>query len=69
MKDQQKTPQRNPEVHDPSKILHKTPRKASVGNPDQQERPDPGKTHNIDDDPDQTKRKIPVEDPRERDGL
>jgi hypothetical protein len=68
MKDQQKTPQRNPEVHDPSKILHKTPRKASVENPDKQEQPDPGKTHNIDDDPDQTKRKIPVEDHGEREG-
>jgi hypothetical protein len=66
MKDPQKKQQRNPEVHDPSKILHKTPRKASIENPDKQDRPDPGKTHNIDDDPDQTKRKIPVEDRHER---
>jgi hypothetical protein len=34
MKDQQKKQPKNPDVHDPSKILHKTPRKASVENPD-----------------------------------
>jgi hypothetical protein len=61
MKDQQNKQPKNPDVHDPSQVPHKTP-KASVENPDKQDQPNPGKTNNIDDDPDQTMKKIPVED-------
>lgn len=62
MKDQQNKQQpKNPDVHDPSQLQHKTPHKASIENPDRQDQPNPGKTNNIDDDPDQTKKKIPVE--------
>jgi len=68
MKDQHKPQQRNPAVHDPSKILHKKPRKASIENPDRQRLPSPGETRKIDDDPGQTKRKIPVEDREQREG-
>ncbi|HLZ87872.1 MAG TPA: hypothetical protein VKQ52_11545 [Puia sp.] len=67
MKDQKRTQPKNPAIHDPSRIQHKTPRKASIENPDKNDQPDPGKEIRIDDDPDQTKRKIPVsEDPRRK---
>jgi len=62
MKDQQKSQPKDQDVHDPSKIQHKTPHKASIENPDQPDQPNPGKTHTIDDDPDQTLKKIPVEE-------
>jgi hypothetical protein len=61
MKDQEKKQPQNPDVHDPSQMPHKTP-KSLVENPDKQDNPNPGRTNTIDDDPDQTKRKIPVED-------
>lgn len=60
MKDQKKVQPKNPDVHDPSKLPHKTSRKAVIENPDQKE--DPNKKITIDDDPDQTKKKIPVEE-------
>jgi hypothetical protein len=62
MKDQQKKQRKNPDVHDPSQLPHKTPRKASIENPDTRETPDPAKRPNPDDDPDQTRKKIPVEE-------
>ena len=67
MKDQQKKQQRNPDVHDPSKIQHKTPHKASVGKPGKQDRPDPGKTHKVEDDPKRATQKVPMEEPGKRD--
>jgi hypothetical protein len=66
MKDQPKKQPKNRDVHDPSKIQHKTPHKASIENPDQQDQPNPGKANHIDDDPDQTMKKIPMEEKEKR---
>ena len=66
MKDQQKKQPKNPDVHDPSKLQHKTPHKASIENPDKPDQPNPGKTNTIDDDPDQTMKKIPMEEKETR---
>ncbi|HEY4107924.1 hypothetical protein [Puia sp.] len=60
------TQPKNPDQHDPSQVPHKTPHKASIENPDKDDQPNPGKTNNIDDDPDQTRRKIPVDEKPER---
>lgn|GEM_PF-6490044 len=61
MKDQQKKQPQDPEVHNPSKTPGKDQRKSSVENPDKNDQPNPGKEPKIDDDPDQTMKKIPVE--------
>ena len=66
MKDQQKKQPKNPEVHDPSTVKHKTPRKASIEDPEKNDPPAPGKEPRIDDDPDQTMKKIPVEGPNKQ---
>ena len=64
MKDNKKNKQ--PSTHDPSKMPHNTPRKSNMGkdpqdaeieNPDQNDQPEIKTT--IDDDPEQTKRKVP----------
>ena len=50
-----------PQQDDPAKMPHNTARKANMGpdveNPDQNDQP--GKKVTIDDDPDQTKKKVP----------
>jgi len=64
MKDQQKKQPQNPEVNDPSKTSVKNPHKSSIENPDKNDQPNPGKETRIDDDPDQTMKKIPLEKDR-----